>query len=511
MKNRKRFLSLMGLIPTLAVAACKQEAPGQKINVDPDKIAFTETELIQNSFGGLGVEWGAYEDIDKLAENGWERVIKNMDQLQAARVRVMINYDWYCINFDNKGTEDKNDDTWDYNFANKTANNLFTILEYCQTHDIDVAFGAWNVIGDLQNDVWGMMDDVTSDIRWAKITGDILDFLVHKKGFTCIKWFVNSNEPNYKGYQGSSKNYNNTFEKWSQGVKNVRKTLDDLGLEWIGIVGGDTTGLEGTKEYMLGIAKNIPTEVGDYGCHLYLSNKYIDQGILYTQVNDLFNEVKKYDSGLGVKRQANVWEAGLLDGKNSATDCQETIGTVDYAVRMADYTIQCLAGGINGICYWDFDDAMHFMYVNNEQTPKEWGMFSSLAQATAEEQELRPWFHSSCLLTHLFKKGNRVYSPLQNDPSVNMYFRSMATISPDGKHGGFVAVNASPKATEKTFYIGEHVDGDKLYIYNFGEGTYRLGEDGFIIPNQIIDGTLNKKITMKVPSNSIVIVSNERL
>ena len=350
MKNRKRFLSLMGLIPTLAVAACKQEAPGQKINVDPDKIAFTETELIQNSFGGLGVEWGAYEDIDKLAENGWERVIKNMDQLQAARVRVMINYDWYCINFDDKGTEDKNDDTWDYNFANKTANNLFTILEYCQTHDIDVAFGAWNVIGDLQNDVWGMMDDVTSDIRWAKITGDIIDFLVHKKGFTCIKWFVNSNEPNYKGYQGSSKNYNNTFEKWSQGVKNVRKTLDDLGLEWIGIVGGDTTGLEGTKEYMLGIAKNIPTEVGDYGCHLYLSNKYIDQGILYTQVNDLFNEVKKYDSGLGVKRQANVWEAGLLDGKNSATDCQETIGTVDYAVRMADYTIQCFAGGIHGIC-----------------------------------------------------------------------------------------------------------------------------------------------------------------
>ena len=178
---------------------------------------------------------------------------------------------------------------------------------------------------------------------------------------------------------------------------------------------------------------------------------------------------------------------------------------------MSDYTIQCLAGGINGICYWDFDDAMHFMYVNNEQTPKEWGMFSSLAQATAEDQDLRPWFHYSCLLTHLFKKGNRVYSHLQNDPSVNMYFRSMATISPDGKHGGFVAVNASPKATEKTFYIGEHVDGDKLYIYNFGEGTYKLGEDGFIIPNQIIDGTLNKKITMKVPSNSIVIVSNERL
>lgn len=511
MKKQLRVLSLLALVPTLAVTACNKSNTPAKINADPNKISYTADDLVQQSFGGLGVEWGAYEDIDKLAENGWDRVIKNMDQLKAARVRVMINYDWYVTNFDNKGTKDKTDDTWDYNFANKTANNLFTILEYCQTHDVEVAFGAWNVIGDFSNDVWGMMDEVTSDIRWAKITGDVLDFLVHKKGFTCIKWFVNSNEPNYKGYEGSSKNYNNTFEIWSKGVKNVRKTLDDLGLNWIGIVGGDTTGFEGTQEYLLGIAKNFPTEVGDYGCHLYLSNRYIDQGVLFQQVDDLYGQIKKLDPGLGTDRQANVWEAGLLDGKNGATDCQTTIATVDYAIRMGDYTLQCLAGGINGICYWDFDDGMHFMYSNNEQTPKEWGMFSSLAQATAEEQELRPWYHSSCLLTHLFKKGNRVYSPLQNDPSVNMYFRSLATISPDGKHGGFAAVNASAKMETKTFYIDEHIDGDKLYVYNFAEGTYKLGEDGFIIPNQIINGTLNKKITMKIPSNSMVVVSNERL
>jgi len=496
------------MVPTLALTACGQ--PERK-NTDPNNIAFTEADLVQKSFGGLGVEWGAYEDIDKLAENGWERVIKNMDQLKASRVRVMINYDWYVTNFDNKGNKDKSDDTWDYNFANKTALNLFTILEYCQTHNIEVAFGAWNVIGSFPNDVWGMMDEVTADIRWAKITGDVLDFLVHKKGFTCIKWFVNSNEPNYKGNEGSSKNYHNTFEKWSTGVKNVRKTLDSLGLNWIGIVGGDTTGLDGTREYLTGIAKNFPTEVGDYGCHLYLSNRYIDQGELYTQISGLYQEIKAIDGGLGDVRQADVWEAGLLDGKNGATDCQTTIGTVDYAIRMGDYTIQCLAGGINGIVYWDFDDAMHFMYSNNEQTPKEWGMFSSLAGATAEMQELRPWYHSSCLLTHMFKKGNKVYSPAQNSPKINLYFRSLATISPDGKQAGIVGVNASPSKTTKTFYLDEKVSGDKLYIYNFAEGTYKLGEDGFIIPNQVINGSLNKKITMEIPSNSMVFISNERL
>ena len=42
-----------------------------------------------------------------------------MDHLGAARIRLMISYDWFCQNFDDKGNDDKTDDTWTYNFANK--------------------------------------------------------------------------------------------------------------------------------------------------------------------------------------------------------------------------------------------------------------------------------------------------------------------------------------------------------------------------------------------------------
>lgn len=512
MKNKSTLLTLLSLVPALAMAACNQEEMKEKkpIDCDPDKIAFQKADIVQESFGGLGVEWGVYEDTDKLAEDGWDRVIKNMDYFKASRVRVMCNYDWFVTDFDDKGDKNKENDTWNYNFANKYANNMFEILNYCQLHKIDVAFGAWNVLDTVGNANWNMTDEVTSDIRWAKLTGDVLDFLVHKKGYTCIKWFVSSNEPNYAGSYGS-KNYYNTYEKWQKGVLQVRKALDDLNLQWIGIVGGDTTGLTGTQEYLLNIAKNIPTEVGDYGCHLYLSNYMVDKGELFKQTSDLFEQVRAIDPGLGSYRQADIWEAGLLDGKNGSTDCQALIDTTDYAVRMADYTIQSLAAGINGICYWDFDDAMHFMYVNNTQTAKEWGMFSTLAGASASKQELRPWFHSSSLLNHLIKKGNKVYSPLQNDPSVDQYFRSLATINEDGTQGGFIAVNAGVKKTTKTFYMEDKVQGDKLYIYRFYEGSIRLGEDGFIIPNEVISGSLNKKITMEIPANALVVVSNERL
>lgn len=504
-----RYLFL-GLISTLSFSACQSKSSEPEIDIskiDPDNIAFTSDDIVQKNFGGLGVEWGAYEDTDKLMDGGWEKIIQNMDRLGAARIRLMVSYDWFCSNFDNKGTEDKNDDTWTYNLTNKYARNMVEILEYCQANHIDVAFGAWNVIADLNgNDVWGMMDEVTSDIRWAKITADMLDYLIIKKGFTCIKWFVNSNEPNLT----SGKNKNNTYAIWEKGVKNVRKELDRVGLQQVGIIGGDTTGFEDSEEYFTNIAKNIPGEVGDYGVHLYVSNIAVDRGEIYDQVKLLYKDIKKIDYRLGDTIQGDVWEAGLRDGK-TVLDCQTLINTASYATRMTDFTIQCLAGGINGVCYWDFDDAMHFMYTQNTMTPKEWGMFSSLAEASSGKQALRPWFHTSSLLCHLFKKGNKIYSPLQNNNELDDKFRSLATINQDGTQGGFVAINTGLKQVKKTFYLDDKVEGDELYIYFFNENSYKLDADGYIVPNYVIEGSLNKKFTVDIPRSTCVFVSNVRL
>ena len=138
-------------------------------------------------------------------------------------------------------------------------------------------------------------------------------------------------------------------------------------------------------------------------------------------------------------------------------------------------------------------------------------MFSSLAEASSGTQELRPWFHSTSLMTHLFKKGNKIYSPIQNDPSLDNTVRSIGTISQDGEQGGFICTNGGRSTIKKTFYFNDEVKGDKLYIYRFAENTYRLDENGFIEPNEIIDGSLNKKITVEVPKRAAVVVSNTRL
>jgi uncharacterized protein (DUF2147 family) len=501
--NRIKKASLLGALILLTLTSCGQ-------SLDMKNIVFSEADLVQSSYGGLGVEWGVYEDTDKLSDFSKNRILENIKTLNPVRIRCMINYDWFLNDFDDKGDKDKTNDTWSFNYANKWGDNMNELLTYCQEHSIQVAFGSWNVVGTLTDDVWNMMDECTADVRWAKISAEVMDYLVHKQGFTCIRWFVNGNEPNYLGVQGASKNWNNTLEKWMTGVKNVRKALDDKGLTNIGIIGGDTTGFEGTTTYWTGIGKNISDKVAEYGAHLYLSNYNIDRGTVLDTLLELNKSMKAIDAGYGTTRPIDIWESGLLDGKDAETDGNSLIKTVGYGIRMADFTVQTALGGVNSVVYWDFDDGQNFMYSGSTSTPKRWGMFSSLASDQATDQELRPWFFSSQMLTNLMRPGSRIYGSKVNDSSLDKTFRCLGVVKEDGKNGGIVAVNRGTESIQKSFALNEKIDGaDKLYIYLFGEGLIRLGADGKILPNYTIEGSLNKKLTVDIPANSLLVVSTE--
>ena len=512
MAKMNKILTLPLLSSCLfAVVGCQTT----KKEVDLNNIVFDKSGVVLNSFEGLGVEWGTYEDPDKLSSGSWERSLRIMDRLNPQVTRCMLNYDWFITNFDDKNDDDKTNDTWEYNFSNKLMNNTIDVLRYCDDHDIDVAFGCWNVPGNLGADQYDMFTEVTSDIRWAKMTADILEYLIHFQGIGCIKYFVNSNEPNYTGVEGKSKNAKNTFEIWSKGVQNVRKELDERGFKNIKIVGGDTTGFEGTTEYFEGISSNasLREQVGDYGFHVYCPNMIIDTGDLATRIKSIYDKTKKADKELGVSRMPHVWEAGLYDGKNAETDSNAFIANYSYGLRMADYTLQCAIAGVSSIVYWDFDDGMHFMYLpDGTMTSKGWGMFSSLGTDSAIKQRLRPWYHSSVLLTNLMRKGSKIISTDANDPELDNSFRSMGVIGPDQSFAGVVAINRAIAPVTKTFRIAEQFnDSNKVYIYLYNENELKIGEDGFVKENQIIEASLKDQIEISIPGNTLAILSSKEL
>ena len=518
MKTRtKNLISLVLLSSCLtAMVGCNTQGKGK---VDKDNLVFDKKGIVLDNFEGLGVEWGTYEDPDKLSSGSWERSLKIMDRLNPQVTRCMLNYDWFITNFDDKFDSDKSNDTWEYNFSNKPMNNTIDVLRYCDDHNIDVAFGCWNVPGSLGKDEYNMFTEVTSDARWATMTADILEYLIKFQGIKCIKYFVNSNEPNYSGVEGKSKNFNNTFEVWAKGVKNVRKALDDRGFNDIKIIGGDTTGFEGTIEYFNGISKSdeLKEAVGDYGFHVYCPNMIIDTGDLAVRIRDIYDQVKKNDKDLGVKRIPHIWEAGLYDGKNAETDSNAYIANYSYGLRMADYTLQCAIAGVNSIVYWDFDDGMHFMYnADGTMTSKGWGMFSSLSTDSAMKQRLRPWYHSSVLLTNLMRKGSKIIDNPANDPEVDNTFRSMAVVGENNTYAGVVAINRGMLPVTKTFRVAEEflsnaTTPNKIYVYIYNEADLKIGEDGFVKENQVLDLSLKDEIEISVPQNSMVILSSKEL
>lgn len=518
MKTRtKNLISLVLLSSCLtAMVGCNTQGKGK---VDKDNLVFDKKGIVLDNFEGLGVEWGTYEDPDKLSSGSWERSLKIMDRLNPQVTRCMLNYDWFITNFDDKFDSDKSNDTWEYNFSNKLMNNTIDVLRYCDDHNIDVAFGCWNVPGSLGKDEYNMFTEVTSDARWATMTADILEYLIKFQGIKCIKYFVNSNEPNYSGVEGKSKNYNNTFEVWAKGVKNVRKALDDRGFNDIKIIGGDTTGFEGTIEYFNGISKSdeLKEAVGDYGFHVYCPNMIIDTGDLAVRIRDIYNQVKKNDKDLGVKRIPHIWEAGLYDGKNAETDSNAYIANYSYGLRMADYTLQCAIAGVNSIVYWDFDDGMHFMYnADGTMTSKGWGMFSSLSTDSAMKQRLRPWYHSSVLLTNLMRKGSKIIDNPANDPEIDNTFRSMAVVGENNTYAGVVAINRGMLPATKTFRVAEEflsnaTTPNKIYVYIYNEADLKIGEDGFVKENQVLEVSLHDQIEISVPQNSMVILSTKEL
>ena len=90
MSKIKNILSLSLLsICVLPIAGCNnQEEP-----VDKDNLVFKDSRTVLSNFEGLGVEWGTYEDPDKLSSDSWERSLKIMDRLNPQVTRCMLNYD----------------------------------------------------------------------------------------------------------------------------------------------------------------------------------------------------------------------------------------------------------------------------------------------------------------------------------------------------------------------------------------------------------------------------------
>ena len=132
------------------------------------------------------------------------------------------------------------------------------------------------------------------------------------------------------------------------------------------------------------------------------------------------------------------------------------------------------------------------------------------------KQRLRPWYHSSVLLTNLMRKGSKIIDTEANNPEVDSTFRSMGVVGELNTYAGVVAVNRGMEPVTKTFRFSEEflsnaINPNKIYVYIYNESELKIGEDGFVKENQVLDLSLKDQIEVTIPNGSMVILSSKEL
>lgn len=460
-------------------------------------VAVDNTSIINPNYIGNGVQWDPYQ-LDygekqlKISSEDWQKLYSRLDFMKPQFIRVMINTTSVIEN----------------GVLNETKNyqNLAPILEYCQSRNVKVVLGDW---GDR------MVNSKANTISEnnLKLAALYLDFLLNKKGFSCIKYYNMINEPN--GYWAAT---DENYDLWKNAAQYFSVQLKVLNLDQkVSLMGPDIAIWKTDKvDWITNSVKDLDASIGVYDIHTYPSKITVNSGE-YTSI------LKAYKDAIPAGKPIVMGEIGFkfvekqdeaLMNENIARAKAKPYASVDdsqmfvydhvYGSDMADALIQTVNSGYSGSIAWMLDDAMHAKEQKNKL--KVWGFWNILGDEYfgKEEEVVRPWFYSWSLLTKYMPSGCQVHQVSVNG---NQNIKAIS-ISKDGKNM-IAIVNVSSKKlkinlTSATLPVLNNV---KRFIY--AKDKLKLEGDHNLLPNQInINLDLMKNKMETIPAEGLLVLTN---
>jgi hypothetical protein len=173
-----------------------------------------------HSHGGSG--WGGYPPAED--ERAWQQIYRHAGWL---------GLDWNRVEVEQRIYEpERNKFTWD----GAEMRILYRILDWHQKHGADVFFqqmwcnAAWLAYPEFRDDPVGRVHSAPADLdAFADGLATLMEHLVRKRGYSCIKWLCITNEPgaDFSWWQAPP----NKPLSIGPGLAAVRKALDKRGLK----------------------------------------------------------------------------------------------------------------------------------------------------------------------------------------------------------------------------------------------------------------------------------------
>ena len=447
------FVFLGSVIVALSSAALAEEAP--TVTIDLQATA-------AGRFMGLGVQWDPYEYPPPETE--WKLTLARLDFMKPAFFRVMWSATPYCLGFDEAG---KPQYVWELGEAKvqERLGPLFAILDYAQSHGIDVMLGEWN-------QPKGFLGP--QDPRWARVIADFVTYLTTRKKYTVIRYYNFFNEPNGNWMWPQGKV---DYAAWAAGIRLLRQEFDAHGLKELPIAGPDNSG---NWEWLDRCAQELREQIGFWEMHWYVKDKELFDG----DIERLLRAKREMLLATDPQSQAKnlyMGEAGIIQGRVNG-DQQPRVKDYDYGVLMADFVAQVARAGWMGASAWDLDDAMHVVNgrkhpaIPDDLTLKIWGFWNTRGRAMGhpEDEAIRPWFYTWSLMSRLFPKGSRVAAVKEEGFPAGL--RTVASSDADGV-SVMVVNDAGEPRTVAVRIAGWR--GKKLVKYDYFEGDRPVDRDGY--------------------------------
>ena len=444
-------------------AALGGEANMLRIEVKRDAVAC-------RSFLGFGAEWDSrgYDQAGVTAED-FAIIAKRVRWMRLPVARIMMQVKW-CYRGRGK---------YDWDSAQMKA--LYRHLDVCEKLRTTVFLADWGCEPKWLN-VPGIRN--VADPKYAEAIGTYMHHLLNARRYTCIRYFIMVNEPNYEV---------GDFARWRKGVENVAAAFRKRGLDKkVAFAGSDHSNDERWHRQAV---DQLRDTLGAYDVHRYASDREVRPGKLREYFRKQWLYALDRDPNARDKPLV-VGEAGLADGMSTSKNPH--IARPYYGLFMADYAAQAAASGAWAVSAWMLDDNSHPDFT--------WGLWTCKAKGL----KLKPWFFVWSLLSRCVPPGAVVYRTPSPSGDVRILAASAAAA---GRSGGerwtFCIINRA--AAPATVLLTAPADGPvALRRYLYGADGGKVDADGFPVPLATKTCDLKAGVKLTCPGQAVVFLTSVR-
>jgi hypothetical protein len=511
-----KFLKILqfALLPFIFInQGCSFKTENQGIQIHPE-------DIISKNIIGNGVQWSAYPHADSpsaewgdlMTDEKWQMNYDRLDYMKPNIFRVLDQANWrYITGFDD-------DDNPIIDFNTTEIKSLEKILKYAQKNNIKVLLGEWGTpykFHDL-TEGHGTKYTGTDDPKWINGIVKFLDYLINKRGYTCIQYYNLVNEPN--GYWATTEG---SFSSWSKGVKLLHSELEKHGLlNKVSIAGPDVvahydnpkseyTGPGWVKESV----KQLDDYLGIYDVHAYTNYELVRSGkfkAFYSKISEYPKKVNKeiFFGEIGFSPYGDENKKRIKEDLYASGDSQMDVYDYSYGVDMADAAIQIMNSGYTSAMAWALDDAMHTKGDLGEKNQlKRWGFWNSLGTEICnnpDDENIRPWFYTWSLMSRYFPNGSNI---IKSDSTNIDGLRLTVGTKKDDMSIAIVNNSDVNQSLQINTDKLKHIKNWKKFIYS--EKLMPVDENYFPVPSEkqlILDN--KNSITIEIPSKSFILYTS---